>query len=128
MLRTYDREPDAVRPILDPEDVQQLAHLAESVYVAEELRQYMVRVVRYSRSHKHVLLGNSPRAAIALSRSAKARALLNGRDYVLPDDVRALAKVVLAHRVILTPDAELNGVRGRHIVQSAIRDVPNDSA
>ena len=128
VLRTHDREPAPLRAVLDPEDVQRLAHLADEVHVAEELTHYIVRLVRYSRTNKSVLLGNSPRAAIALSRSAKARALLHGRDYVLPDDVRALAKVVLAHRVMLTPDAELNGVLPEHIIHNAIRDVPYDTA
>ena len=84
--------------------------------------------MRFSRKHENVSLGNSPRAALALLRSAKARALLQGRDYVLPDDVRALARIVLAHRLILKPDAELNGIRAADVVQAALRDVPYDTA
>ena len=60
-------------------------------------------------------------------RSAKAKALLQGRDYVLPDDIRSLAGLVLAHRVILTPDAELNGVRPEDVIRNAVRDVPYDA-
>jgi MoxR-like ATPase len=128
VLRTHDRQVPEVRTVLEPEEVLQLAHLGDDVYIADELKAYVIRVVRYSRMHENVMLGNSPRAAIALQRSAKARALLHGRDYVLPDDVRAMAPLVLAHRVILTPDAELNGVQSVDIVRSALRDVPYDTA
>jgi MoxR-like ATPase len=128
VLRTYDQERELGRPVLDPDDVQAMAHAAELVHVAEELRAYVLRIVRYSRKHDHVLLGNSPRAALALMHSAKARAVLEGRDYVLPDDVRALAALVLAHRLILKPDAELNGVGGEDIIRAALRDVPYDTA
>ena len=128
VLRTYDREPGDIHPVLDPEDIQLMAHLTDEVHLAEELRAYILRLVRYSRNHDQVALGNSPRAAIALMRSAKARAILQGRDYVLPDDVRALSALVLAHRVILTPDAELSGVRSEDVIRDALRDVPYDAS
>jgi len=128
VLRTHDREPQEVSSALDPEEILQMAHLADTVHLAEELMAYILRLVRYSREHRHVHLGNSPRAAISLMKAAKARALLNGRDYVLPDDIRALATIVLAHRVIPTPDAELNGIRSEDIIASALRDVPYDTA
>ncbi len=127
VLRTYDKEPGAVQPVLDPEDIQLMAHLSDDVHIAEELKGYILRLVRYSRQHEQIALGNSPRAAIALMRSAKAKALLQGRDYVLPDDIRSLAGLVLAHRVILTPDAELNGVRPEDVIRNAVRDVPYDA-
>ena len=127
VLRTHDRDIQSVRPVLEPEDVLKLSTLSQSVHVAEEMKGYILRLARYSRKHKQVHLGNSPRAAIALMQSAKARALIRGRDYVLPDDVRALAKLVLAHRLILKPDAELNGVRCEDIVSNALRDVPYDA-
>lgn len=127
VLRTYDGEPGTINPVLDPEDIQLMAHLSDEVHFAEELRAYILRLVRYSRNHEQIALGNSPRAALALMRSAKARALIHGRDYALPDDIRAMAGVVLAHRVILTPDAELNGVRNEDVIRSALRDVPYDA-
>ena len=127
VLRTYDGEPGAINPVLDPEDIQLMAHLSDEVHLAEELRAYILRLVRYSRNHDQIALGNSPRAALALMRSAKARALIHGRDYALPDDIRAMAGVCLAHRVILTPDAELNGVRNEDVIRSALRDVPYDA-
>ena len=128
VLRTHDRELQSVNAVLDPEEVLQMAHYSDLVHMVEELMKYVLRLVRYSRNHEHVHLGNSPRAAISLMRSAKARALLHGRDYVLPDDIRALATIVLAHRVVLTPDAELNGVSAEDIIESAVRDVPYDTA
>jgi MoxR-like ATPase len=128
VLRTHAREPEEARAVLEPDEVLQMAGLSDAVHVAEELMGYILRLVRFSRRHEHVHLGNSPRAAIALLRSAKARALLHGRDYLLPDDVRALARLVLAHRVILTPEAELNGVTAEDIIDAAVRDVPYDTA
>ncbi|MBN1945909.1 MAG: MoxR family ATPase [Bradymonadales bacterium] len=128
VLRTHDRQPEEVRPVLEPEEVLQMARLCDEVHLAEELKGYILRLVRYSRNHKQVLLGNSPRAAISLMRSAKARSLLHGRDYVLPDDIRQVAAPILAHRVILKPEAELHGLRGEDVVKAALREVPYDQS
>ncbi len=123
MLQTYDRPPAAVRAMIGPTDVLSLQRLAEQVYVAEEIVDYVIGLVRYTRSHQRVYLGASPRAALALMHAGKAKALLGGRDYVLPDDVRALAPLVLAHRILLTPDAELEGGSGVAIVAEALDKV-----
>ena len=88
----------------------------------EELFAYIVRLAQYTRNHPQADLGASPRAAIALMKAAKSRALLRGRDYVLPDDIRALAPLVLAHRIILSPEAELNGYTGHDVVSQAIEN------
>ncbi|MBP6631362.1 MAG: MoxR family ATPase [Kofleriaceae bacterium] len=123
MLLAYDRPPPPVKPVLSPTDILRMQALAEGVYLAEELIDYVLAMVQFTRGHGKVYLGASPRAALALTRAAKAHALLRGRDYVLPDDVRALAPLVLAHRIILTPDAELEGGSGAAVVAEALDKV-----
>jgi MoxR-like ATPase len=123
MLRAYAHQPEPIQPILHPDEVLAWSQLAERVTVRPELLDYIVRLVRYTREHKQVALGASPRASIALMRGSRARALLHGRDYVLPDDIRALAPLIIPHRVILQPEAEMNGQRSEHIIQSALSAV-----
>ncbi|NQX93722.1 MAG: MoxR family ATPase [Erythrobacter sp.] len=81
----------------------------EQVTVAEEITSYVVRLVRATRDHSELSVGASPRAAVALANAARARAALNGRAYVIPDDVKALAVPVLRHRLTLSPAAEIEG-------------------
>jgi MoxR-like ATPase len=120
MLMTYDRPPPPVQPVLTPADVLELQALAQEVFVAEELLDYVMGLVAFTRSHAKVYLGASPRAALALLHAAKAHALLKARDYVLPDDVRHLAPLVLGHRILLTPEAELEGGAGTAVVAEAL--------
>jgi MoxR-like ATPase len=123
MLITYDRPPPPVRPVIGPEDVLRLQRMAEEVFVAEELVDYILALVQFTRHHARVYLGASPRSALALLHASKALALLRARDYVLPDDVRNLAPQVLAHRVLMTPDAELEGHTGSAVVAEALDKV-----
>mgnify|MGYP003376950939 CR=1 FL=1 len=123
MLSTYDRPPPPVRPIVGPSDVLELQALAELVYVAEELIDYILALVQFTRSHSRVYLGASPRAALALLHASKAVALIHGRDYALPDDIRTLAPLVLGHRIMLVPEAELEGATGSAVVAEALEKV-----
>ena len=123
MLATYDRPPPPVRPVVTTADVLRMQTLAQDVYVAEELLDYILGLVQFTRTHPRVYLGASPRAALALLHASKALALLRGRDYVLPDDVRNLAPLVLAHRILMTPDAELEGATGAAVVGESMERV-----
>jgi len=123
MLGTYDRPPPPVRAVVGPSDVLEMQALAQEVFVAEELLDYVLGLVAYTRSHAKAYLGASPRAGLALVHAAKALALLKGRDYILPDDVRTLAPLVLGHRILLTPESELEGGTGAAIVAEAIEKV-----
>ncbi|HTT14915.1 MAG TPA: MoxR family ATPase [Thermoplasmata archaeon] len=96
--------PDALPPVLEPSDVERLRHLRDGVYVGDEILRYLTAVVRGTRENPKLLLGASPRASVQFLLAAKAAALLDGRDFVLPDDVRDLAFAVLNHRVILRPE------------------------
>jgi MoxR-like ATPase len=123
MLRRYAgaRSDDlATRRVLSPQVILRVQDLADAVHVEDELYDYVLGLVDYTRSHRRVSLGASPRAALQLLQAAKARALIGGRDFVLPDDVKHLAPFVLGHRVMMSPDAELEGVAADSVVREAL--------
>jgi len=97
---------------------------AKRVFVEESLNRYVVALLRQTRSDNRLYLGASPRAGIALIRVAKARAILSGRDYVEPDDVKAVAPTVLAHRLILAPEARSSGLDAEELVRSILERTP----
>ncbi|KKC47131.1 MULTISPECIES: MoxR family ATPase [Paenibacillus] len=101
-------------------DIVKLQELAEKVHVDEAVGEYLVRLVRSTREHEGVQLGASPRAAVALMRAAKARALIEKREYVIPDDVKQLAVHVLSHRLLLKPAARLGGTRAETVIEDVI--------
>ncbi len=94
------------------------------VYVADEIKRYIVDLVNASRQHPDVYLGSSPRGSLALFRTAQTRAAMAGRDYVIPDDVKALAEVTLAHRIIVGPAARIKDISSRTIVQDILLTTP----
>ncbi len=95
-----------------------------SVYVADEVKRYMVDLAGASRRHPDVYLGASPRGSLALLRTAQTRAAMAGRDYVIPDDVKALAEVTLVHRIIVGPQARIRNISARTIVQDILASTP----
>ncbi len=97
---------------------------AEAVEVDASIAAYIVELVRATREDARSEVGSSPRGALALQKVARARALLLGRDYVLPDDVKALAEPALAHRIVVKPEPWIRGVRGEAIVRSALEGTP----
>ncbi|MCS7070059.1 MAG: MoxR family ATPase, partial [Anaerolinea sp.] len=94
------------------------------VYVADEVKRYIVDIVNGTRAHPEVYLGASPRGSLALFRASQARAAMAGREYVTPDDVKALAEVTLSHRLILSDDARLRKLAPRTIINSIIATTP----
>jgi MoxR-like ATPase len=96
----------------------------KQVYVAEEIKQYIINLVTASRVHSDVYLGSSPRGSLSLFRTSQARAAMAGRDYVVPDDVKALAEVTLAHRVIVGPSARIKDISSRTIIQDILATTP----
>ena len=124
LLRRFASGPAPVNPVLPPDEILAMQQMADAVHVEEEVLAYVVRLSGYTRAHAHVFLGASPRASLALLQSAKAMALISGRAYVLPDDIKQLALPVLAHRMILTPEAQMEGVLGEAIVKECLAKVP----
>ncbi len=111
MLRAYGIEPPTVRPVMDASLVTSLQGMSARVHVEDDLLAYAVALTAHTRSHARVALGCSPRATLGLLQAAKAFALMDQRLFVTPDDLRAVAPSVLAHRLVLTADAEseMNG-------------------
>jgi MoxR-like ATPase len=114
---------DAVMPVADRQELAAVAAEVDATQVTPEVAGYVVSVVRATRSLPSVSLGASPRAAVHLLAAARAHARLRGRDFVTPDDVAMLAPAVLAHRLILTPEAELDRVDGEQAIVTALREV-----
>src|SRR3954468_13189041 len=111
-----------LEPVTDRAEVLEAVAATHRVHASRALREYVVAVSRATRADPRVELGASPRAGLMLLRAAKARALIQGRDHALPDDVQALAQPVLAHRIMLVPEAA--GIQRAEIVGDAIAAVP----
>ena len=118
--QTTDPPLERLEPVAGREDVLMAIGAARGVYVEDSVNRYVVTILRHTRDSRRLALGASPRAGIALLRMAKARAVAFGRDYVLPDDVRAVAPSVLGHRLIVAPEARAAGVRGEEVVNEAL--------
>ncbi len=116
-------------PMIDADDVRTLAGLARTVYVDPSINDYVAILVQATRDAPEIRLGASVRAALALVRSAKTFAASNGRNYVIPDDVKVLATAVLAHRLVLDPEAEFDGVTAESALAQVLleTEVPGES-
>lgn len=119
-----DLDAAGVQMLATAADLAALAAMARSVRAAPELLQYIAQVVAGTRVHASVALGASPRASIALLLSAQVVAASEGRDYIVPDDIKVLARPVLRHRFLLQPDAELDGTSADDVIDAILRDVP----
>jgi len=122
--QTSDPPLDSLRPVATAEDVRGLIAEAADVFVEESVNRYVVALLRHTRSDGRLYLGASPRSGIALLRVAKARALADGRSFVSPDDVKACAEPVLAHRLIVAPEARASGLAGGDLVREALEHTP----
>jgi MoxR-like ATPase len=118
------RSPDTLEPVTDTATVGEMVRMALRVHIADPLYTYAVRLAAATRDHPQVRVGVSPRGVIALTRAASAYALINGRGYVLPEDLKTLVGPVFAHRILLSPDAQLRGVTATEILDDAVRSVP----
>ena len=114
---------DRLASVADRADVLAAIAAAREVYVEESVGDYVVRLLHHTRSSTRLALGASPRAGIALLRMAKARAVAAGRDFVLPDDVQAVAAPVLSHRLIVGPEARATGLAAEEAVEEALAEV-----
>jgi MoxR-like ATPase len=126
MLTEQTSEPplESLEPVTTAEEMLEAVAEARDVFVEESLNRYVVALLRHTRSDPRLYLGASPRSGIALLRVAKARALLDEREFVAPDDVKAVAEPVLAHRLILAPEARAAGLAGGDLVRDAVEKTP----
>jgi MoxR-like ATPase len=126
MLDRHGHEPalDQLKPVADSEEVVGLIHTARSVHVAPTLKHYIVELTETTRDLPDVYLGASPRASLYLMRAARALAASKGRDYVVPDDIQDLAIPVLAHRILVSPEAQMRGATSEEVLNGLIGRVP----
>jgi len=114
----------AVQPVLHAQELAAMRALLNDILVREELTAYVVDIVRKSREHSSVLVGAGPRATQALLLSSRVHAVLQGRDFVTPDDVKEMAEAVLEHRLILRPEYEIEGLTPLEVVRQLLQGVP----
>jgi MoxR-like ATPase len=122
--QTSDPPLDALEPVTTAEEAVALADEAKAIYVEESVNRYVVALLRQTRSDARLYLGASPRSGIALLRVAKSLALADRREFLVPDDVKAVAPAVLAHRLILAPEARSAGLSGADVVREALERTP----
>jgi MoxR-like ATPase len=109
--------------VASADEVMEAQEVIKGIFVHDQVQRYIVALVYATRKHDNVILGASPRASLDIFRSSQALALLRGRDYVIPDDVKELAVVVMGHRVIVAPAVRMKGVDGRQIVEDVVEHV-----
>ncbi len=124
----HGREHVVLPPVLEPARVEALQRAVDQVHVSDQVADYLVRLVTATRQSPATELGASPRGSLALLRAGRAWAALAGRDFVLPDDIKAVAVPALAHRLILDADQWIRGVRTEDIVRSLLDEVPAPAA
>ena len=126
MKRYYDITERSISPVVSKEDFIKAFDVVRKVYIDENILRYISLIVQATRNHPMVRLGASPRGAIALYLLSKAVALIRGRDFVTPDDVKYVAQAALSHRIILKPEAVLSGVKSEKIIEEILSrtDVP----
>lgn len=125
LLRFADHEPlDELKPVLDEAQLAELRRAVGMVRVEDSLREYIVAIARATRSHSAIELGVSPRGTLYLYHAAQAYAALDGRDFVLPDDIKYLAPYVLTHRLIIGAQTRLRGRTAEDIVKEIVESVP----
>jgi MoxR-like ATPase len=121
--QTTDPPLDRLDAVATRADVLMAIEAARAVYVEDSVNRYVVKLLRHTRESRRLALGASPRAGIALLRVAKARAIVRGRDYVRPEDVREVAVPVLEHRLIIAPEARAAGISGGEAVEEALAEI-----
>ncbi len=112
-----------VNAVISPSDLKECRAAIENIYIKDELLDYIASIVFQTRSHGNLYLGASPRASLALMKTAKAIAAMAGRDFVTPDDVRFVSYPVLNHRVVLTAEHEMEGYTTRDVIEQIIKGI-----
>ena len=120
----YKHPIQSLEQVITAEELRAAQEEVRGLYVDDLIKEYIVELVGASRKHPDVYLGASPRGSLALFKTAQARAAVQGRDYVTPDDIKALAIPTLAHRMIISPAARIKNVNSRSIVDELLRSVP----
>ncbi|HBM80178.1 MAG TPA: magnesium chelatase, partial [Clostridiaceae bacterium] len=125
ILRRFKTENpiDSLKEVLTSDDILEIQDDVKKIYVDDSIDDYIINIVRATRNNPDILLGASPRGSLALFRVSQAWAIINGREYVLPDDVKNLAKSVLGHRLIVKPEVKLRGITSDDIMSNILGQV-----
>ncbi|MSQ31684.1 MAG: MoxR family ATPase [Dehalococcoidia bacterium] len=115
---------ESLRQVASPEEMVSLQESVKGIFVDPLMKEYIVDIVDATRKHSGVYLGASPRGSLALFHTSQARAMMQGRDFVLPDDIKTLAPNVLAHRIIISPSSRMRDVSGISVVKEILDTVP----
>jgi MoxR-like ATPase len=115
---------ESLEPVISDADVKTMIGIARQVHVAPAVKGYIIDIVEATRLHDEVLLGASPRSALFLQRVARTRAAAEGRDFVNPDDIKAITEPVLAHRMALRPEAQMRGTSIKEVLEAVLRQIP----
>jgi MoxR-like ATPase len=115
---------EEIGQVVDAEELLEAQETVKDIYIDDSVKEYIVAVVGETRKHPDVYLGASPRGSLALYKTGQARSALLGRDYVIPDDIKALAQVTLSHRLIISPSARIKNVDPKAVVEEIISSVP----
>jgi len=120
----YVHPVEEIGQVVDSEELLEAQETVKDIYIDDSVKEYIVSMVGETRKHPDVYLGASPRGSLALYKTSQARAALLGRDYVIPDDIKALAQATLAHRLIISPSARIKNVDPKAVVEEITSSVP----
>ena len=112
-----------VKAVIKPKEIRKAMEMVEEVIIKDELLEYIAAIIQETRISNDLFLGASPRASLAIMKGAKAMAAINARNFVTPDDIRAVTYHVLNHRVILTPEKEMEGVSSREVIENIVKKI-----
>lgn len=118
-----NRQAEDVKAVFSRKDLQECRAIVEKIHIKDQLLDYIAGIIHLTREHGDLFLGASPRASLAIMKASKAFAALNGRDFVTPDDIKFVAYPVLNHRIILTPEREMEGVDSEDLIREIIEQV-----
>ncbi|MEN6357358.1 MAG: MoxR family ATPase [Armatimonadota bacterium] len=122
-FRSVNIEQAGIEPVIDVEQISQLRKIVSEVNLEQSVMDYIAKLVRKTRENRNLVLGASPRASICLLIGSKAVAAMNGRSYVIPDDIKQIAAPVLRHRLILRPEAEIEGLTPDRVIESTVSEI-----
>jgi len=125
ILRQQTRHPiESLTPVVTPDIVLAIQQQVSSVHVDNTLRSYIMKIILATRTDSNLMLGSSPRGSISLYKAVQAFAALNGRDYVIPEDIKSLAVPVLKHRIILKSESKLKNLKPESVIERILSTIP----
>ncbi len=121
---TWRKDEIELRKVMEKDEILALRKMVENIYVEKDILDYIVHIVRATRDHVQVEVGASPRGSLSILKLARARAMVHGRDYVIPDDVKSVTRIALVHRIILKPEPWIRGVRPEDVIEDVLHKIP----